>query len=205
METAANLCFCAHSCAEKRKSLAAHASVCFNYFPHKCIVCTSSPTSKWTVPARTCLIINAVWNVTETFISFAAFILAQPHKAGPRLEPVSLASRGGSNAVFVTHLVCVGCSYTFYPIPQVITEETLILLCFSVSSNRRTEEEMQPWLIRSTGYLNLTDVCVRCPDHSSVLLITLDEVHLLWRSRPLQQERTLDELRSVLIWGKDLM
>lgn len=125
-------------------------------------------------------------------------------KAGPRLELVSLASRGG-NAVFVTHLVCVGCSYTFYPIPQVITEETLILLCFSVSSNRRTEEEMQPWLIRSTGYLNLMDVCVRCPDHSSVLLITLDEVHLLWRSRSLQQERTLDELRSVLIWGKDLM
>lgn len=33
-------------------------------------------------------------------------------QAGPRLELVSLTSRGG-NAVFVTHLVCVGCSYMF--------------------------------------------------------------------------------------------
>lgn len=53
--------FWVHLCAERRKSFWPHMRVSVSIIsPLKHIVCTSSSTSKWTVPARTCLIINAV-------------------------------------------------------------------------------------------------------------------------------------------------
>lgn len=102
------------------------------------------------MPARTCLIINAVWNVTETFISFAGTVA----QTEARLEPLSLTSRGG-NAVFVTHLTCVD---VLYRVPQVVTEETLMQARVGVWSNKRTEQEMHPGVIRSTGYSDVIDV-----------------------------------------------
>lgn len=61
-----------------RVCVSIHVSVSI-IFLHCCIVCITSPTSKWTVPARTYLKINAVLDVAKKLISFTGVSLSSAH------------------------------------------------------------------------------------------------------------------------------
>lgn len=81
---------------------------------------------------------------------------------------------------FLSRTLCVSAVPTCF-IPFHRSSPRRLSSC-SASASQATggrRRKMQPCLIRSAGYLNLMDVCVQCPDHSSVLLITLEEVDLL--------------------------
>lgn len=84
-----------------------HVSVSI-IFLHCCIVCITSPTSKWTVPARTYLKINAVLDVAKKLISFTGVSLSLAHTSKhtqARSDSISVTTHR-QNAMLVADLRC---------------------------------------------------------------------------------------------------
>lgn len=129
----------------------------FQLFSHRCIVCTTSPTSKWTVPARTYLKINAVLDVAKKFISFTGVSLSSAHTpkhTKARTDSISVTTHR-QNGELVTDL-CVSSDsgsiallledqtntwpYMFHHFPQVFICDSShsrtfeLCLCFTGSS-----------------------------------------------------------------------
>lgn len=112
MKAAANLCFLGSFMrGETEEFLAAHASVCFNYFPpqthcmHQQLHIKVNCARKDMFNNQCSLECN--WNIymiRRLFFFFSGTVA----ETEARLELLSLTSRGG-DAVFVTHLACVGC------------------------------------------------------------------------------------------------
>lgn len=125
------------------------------------------PTSKWVVPARTRLIINAVWNIAETFMPFAGFLsLAQSPKR-TAIAYISWRRHGFCHAPHAWRLFRRVLSSLHRS-----SRRWFAQACCSILSNRRTGEGS------STGL-----PVIHVSSHgSSELLMTLDRCEVILRN-----------------------